>query len=165
MNHRTLLTILTLGVALAGCGTSAADAVDAKSAPTDSTAPFVSTDCPELITNPDGDQYMSGCSDPAAKWRRIDPRPGIAMNIEPIPWEVVVADEDGVLVRYSSGSESCYVLDRIDVIETDSEVTITLQEGWNPANEVCVAMGMYYEVHVPLDTPIGDRAVIDGAKA
>jgi hypothetical protein len=97
----------------------------------------------------------------------VEPRSGMA-DVRPRTWEAAepVEDADDVVrVSFWSGVEPCYVLDRVQVDETDDTVVITLFEGHEPLDgEVaCIDLGVYKAVDVELDAPLGDRALVDGA--
>lgn len=99
------------------------------------------------------------------RWRRVEPRPGMA-DVHLIAFRRArPTGERAVLVRFYSGVEPCSVLDHVHVDYGDDAVTVTLYEGHEPGseNEVCVEVAEAKEVLVPLEEPLGDRAVRDGA--
>jgi hypothetical protein len=95
-----------------------------------------------------------------------EPTPGMA-NVRPRPFDSATVGDDGVTVTidFVSGVEPCSVLDHIDVDETDDTVTITLFEGNDPtAGDVaCIEIGVYKRAVITLDSPLGDRTIVDGA--
>ncbi len=99
----------------------------------------------------------------------VEPRPGM-VGVHPIAFstdDVVVSPDDSAVlfVSFWSGVEPCYVLDHIEVTETDETVTVTLFEGSDPAaaDAVCIEIAMLKQVEITLDSPLGDRRVIDGS--
>ena len=69
-----------------------------------------------------------------------------------------------VLVRFLGG-ECGDVIGRVDVAETATQVTITLWSGYDQplSTAPCSAIGIFKEILVPLQAPLGDRQVVDGA--
>ena len=97
--------------------------------------------------------------------KRVEPVPG-ATDLRRHPFQAAApAGAQSVAVRFWNGVEPCYVLGRVDVTETAEKVTITLWTGLGPgaAGTACIQMAAYYEVIVPLQAPLGTRAVVDGA--
>jgi hypothetical protein len=75
-------------------------------------------------------------------------------------------DESVVEARYWSGIEPCTAVGRIDVVETDTTVTVKVWIG-TPESErdtVCIMIAELHAVRVQLEEPVGDRALIDGAR-
>ena len=93
-------------------------------------------------------------------------RAGMA-DVRAIPWQSAEPVGDGSRVRltWSGGVEPCYVLDRVEVVETTEEVTITLFEGSDPAqpDAVCIEIALTKATEVTLSAPLGDRVLVDGA--
>lgn len=97
--------------------------------------------------------------------KRVQPVAG-ATDLRKQPFQSTApAGAQSLAVRFWSGVEPCYVLGRVDVTETAQRVTITLWTGTGPgaAGMACIQIAGYYEVIVQLQTPLGDRAVVDGA--
>lgn len=96
----------------------------------------------------------------------VEPRPGMA-DVRARGWDTADVSADGmhVTISFVSGIEPCAVLDHVDVTESAKTVTITLFEGHDPdAQDVaCIDIGVYKQVIVDLDSPLGDRTVRDGA--
>ncbi len=154
MRTRTLafaLPLLAAGLVLAACGDDTEQ---------------LDTGAPDepAQTLPD-----DGAGDPPdeAGPERVEPRPGMA-NVRPRSFEEAEPlDERTLAVRFWSGVEPCYVLDRVEVEESDETVTITLYEGSDPAepDAVCIEIALWKEVLVELDAPLDGREVVDGAGA
>lgn len=107
----------------------------------------------------------AACDPPASRWRRVEPRPGMA-GVHPIGFHRAHPDgERAVLVRFYSGVEPCAVLDHVDVAYGRKAITVTLFEGHEPGSEadVCIEVAEAKEVRVPLDEPLGGRDIRDGA--
>jgi hypothetical protein len=96
----------------------------------------------------------------------VQPRPGMA-DVYARRFDSARANDDGtaVTVDFVSGVEPCNVLEHVDVHHGTDAVTITLFEGHDPnAGDVaCIEIGVFKQVVVQLDEPLGDRAIIDGA--
>ncbi|MDH2426767.1 hypothetical protein [Sphaerisporangium sp. TRM90804] len=97
----------------------------------------------------------------------VRPKPGMRA-VRKVEWDKVEPSPDGrtLTVVWSSGVEPCFVLDRVEVAETAREVTVTLYEGREgPADTACIAISFQKSTTVKLKAPLGDREVVDGAKA
>ncbi|HEX6400837.1 MAG TPA: hypothetical protein VF108_10280, partial [Actinomycetota bacterium] len=96
----------------------------------------------------------------------VEPTPGMA-DVRPHIFDHVSVNDDGssVTVFFWSGVEPCYVLDHVDVAEGPDAITITLFEGRDAsASDVaCIEIALLKKVVVPLDAPVGDRRIVDGA--
>jgi hypothetical protein len=96
----------------------------------------------------------------------VEPRPGM-VDVYPRPFASAAPGRDGadVTIDFWSGIEPCTVLDHVDVRYGSRAVTITLYEGHDPnADDVaCIDIAVGKRVIVPLDEPLGDRRIVDGA--
>lgn len=94
------------------------------------------------------------------------PRPGMA-DVAPRPFDSATASDDGrtVTLLYWSGVEPCAVLDRVELQESDEQVTITLFEGHDPAagDVACIEIAQQKGVVVQLPSPLAGRTIVDGA--
>jgi hypothetical protein len=161
---RTAAVAAFAALALTACGDDK-NSVTAKDQPTTTTVdPDGAVSSPPCSTDPSAVEVpLCDGADPGIAYDRVEPEPGVSENIRPQAFESAVAEGDDLLVRYVSGVESCYVLDRVDVTETDTEVKVTLQVGTRPGADVCIELAKYFEVLVPLATPVGNRTIVDGA--
>ncbi|WP_061300457.1 hypothetical protein [Herbidospora cretacea] len=93
----------------------------------------------------------------------VQPKGG---TVEPrkVPWTRATPAGDGVMISWSSGVEPCYTLDRVDVKETDTEVTVTLWEGTTDPEAACIQIAIEKETFVKLAKPLAGREVVDGAQ-
>jgi hypothetical protein len=127
------------------------------------TTSTVPPDTPVSITYGD-----DGPTTPGGGAQRVEPHPGTA-NMRPQTFDTTEqppkATDGGVLVRFYGGVAPCFLFDHYEVEETSDSVTITLYAGSDPAqpDAVCIEIAALYEVLVPLDAPLGNRQVIDGA--
>jgi hypothetical protein len=149
--HVALTVVLAAGLALPACGTSAAGGQQASPDKPVSSSPQPGGATPA----PGGDQGA----------KVVKPRSGMA-KVHPIRWERAEPAKDGRSVRifFTSGVEPCNVLDHVDVAYTD-RVVVTLHEGSDAhsPNQVCIEIALTKAVDVPLDQPLGQRTVVDGA--
>lgn len=100
--------------------------------------------------------------------RQVEPRPDMA-NVGPVTWERADVGKDGrtLQVLWRSGPEPCFVLDRVEFVQSPQAVTVTLYEGRDPtlsADAFCPAILVTKATTVALDAPLGNRKVIDGSK-
>jgi hypothetical protein len=98
----------------------------------------------------------------------VEPHPGMA-DVAPRGWDSVDVSADGrtLTIMFVSGVEPCSVLDHVDVRQTPKVVTVTLNEGHDPAagaDVACPEIGVYKSVQVALDEPLGDREIRDGSE-
>jgi hypothetical protein len=120
------------------------------------------SDCDDMVGAPGDDGKIM---DPGDGAQLVEPTPGMA-GVRPNVFDHAVVGEDGtVTVFFWSGVEPCYVLDHVDVDYGAKAVTITLYEGHDPdAGDVaCIEIALLKKVVVPLDEPVGDREIVDGA--
>jgi hypothetical protein len=88
----------------------------------------------------------------------VTPRPGM-LDVEPVRiwFEYGRVDEHTMLLTFPSQGPPCEVLDRIEVDETDTRLTITLYQGRDPEsdpNEACDGrLDRVFDVEVPLSRP------------
>jgi hypothetical protein len=98
--------------------------------------------------------------------RQMKPHPGMA-DVGPVAWERVDVREDGrtLQVFWDSGPAPCFMLDRVELVQSPETVTVTLYEGRDPklpAGAVCPTILVTKWTPVMLETPLGDRKVVDG---
>jgi hypothetical protein len=89
----------------------------------------------------------------------LDPRPTAIDSVS-----VVAGDGDKVEVSYYNGVRDCYGLDRVEVEETDTTVTIGVFTGsLPPGDQVCIEIAELQVTVVTLEAPLGDREVVDAS--
>ena len=97
----------------------------------------------------------------------VAPRPGMA-GVRPVQWDRIEPVAGGATLRVSwwSGVEPCYVLDRVEVIETATEVVVTLYQGHDPAqpDARCPEIAREKTTLVKLDAPLAARKIVDGSR-
>lgn len=91
-----------------------------------------------------------------------------------VEWDSAVLSADGKTLTVTAGrvlhdSRRCQLKVLHDVVQTDDAVTIGLKDATAPeeadaAARVCEEMYTPTVVRVPLDEPLGDRAVFDGVR-
>jgi hypothetical protein len=157
-------------------------------APNSASGAATDTDCDDMIddpvvvecgeevigTGPDAAVSYTPCpgdeppavTDPDQGAKLVEPTPGMA-DVRSHIFDHVVVNDDGssVTVFFWSGVEPCYVLDHVDVDEGPGVVTITLFEGHDTSagDVACIDIALLKKVVVPLDSPVGDRRIVDGA--
>ena len=153
---RPLVAIALAVSALAACGDGEPAGGASPSAPPASDSP---------TSSPPGS--APGTAPPDGGGLLVSPRPGMA-DANPVGWDTyAVSDDERTLTfTFYSGVEPCYVLDRVEVDETDELVTVTLFVGSDPAagDVACIEIAQLMKVEVQLDAPLGDRDVADGAE-
>lgn len=84
-------------------------------------------------------------------------------------WTEVYVLDGGTMIelRWWGGVEPCHVVAGVDVDQGEDLVTVTLMEGTGPTPDgedvACIDIARYTAVRVPLDEPVGDRSIVDGA--
>jgi len=93
----------------------------------------------------------------------VMPEPGMSDDIRSRPFDRAEFTDDGsaVDVYFYGGVQECYVVDRVEVDQSDPAVAeLTLFEGVRPGAEVCIEIAVSYVTTVPLDSPVGPEAVV-----
>jgi hypothetical protein len=95
----------------------------------------------------------------------VVPTPGLDGVVAAAIDSAVALDGSKLEVRFYSGVEDCYGLERIDVEETEADVTVAVFTGSRPeARDVaCIEIAELVAAVVTLDAPLGDRAVLDAS--
>ena len=95
----------------------------------------------------------------------VGPTPGLdgVVNVALDSAELVA--DDKLEVAFYNGVTECYGVDRVEVLETDDEVTISVFTGGLPleGDVACIDLAQLQAVAVTLDAPLGDRPLIDGS--
>ncbi|WP_433221720.1 hypothetical protein [Microtetraspora malaysiensis] len=93
---------------------------------------------------------------------------GHTLNPRKIAWTSVTPSADGrsLAIVWWSGVAPCTVLDRVEVEESATRVTVTLYEGRDPRHPdtACIAIALEKTTTVRLAAPLDGRQVVDGAK-
>ena len=83
----------------------------------------------------------------------VVPRPG-QLDVHPVAAELLEAQVNGravtVRVTWTSGVEPCYVLDSIAVERAGTNITLTVQEGHAPGDNVCIEIAQTKQALVEL---------------
>ena len=145
---RTLLTFVvvnTLGLGLLACGS-------------DDTADTSVGSDPALVDPVD-------TTVPGDETAMVTPTPGL---VNPTPSAIDSASrvtDEKLELRFYNGVPECYGVDRVEVEETDADVTVTVFTGGLPTDEpvACVELAVLQATAVTLEAPLGDRTLIDGS--
>jgi hypothetical protein len=140
------LVVLVLAVVLAGCGSDSDDSGDV------------------AVTNPpDSAPSDPGAGDGSA--RVVTPTPGLDGVVPAAIDSASALDGNKLEVRFYSGVEDCYGLERIDVEETEAEVSVAVFTGNRPeARDIaCIEIAELVAAVVTLDAPLGERTVVDAS--
>lgn len=143
------IAVVVVGlVLLAGCGDDGGDAVS--DAPLTSMAP--------------GRPPVGGDANPGApEVRQVTPEGGLA-NPNPAAIESgSMIDDTTIELRFYSGVQDCYGLDRVEVDAGDEAVTVTVFVGSRPGDRACIEIAELVATKVTLDDPLGARTLVDGA--
>ena len=95
------------------------------------------------------------------------PRPGAAVDVQPIPAESLTANLDGrrltVAASWWSGVEPCHILDTVVVDSEDGGFAITLREGRGPEDVACIAIAEQHRTFIefPADLVPGTYTIRD----
>jgi hypothetical protein len=157
----TLIASMALAACSAGASASAAP-TDAPAAP--SAPPTVGPD-PSAAAPAPSDGDGGGVQPDGAKV--VVPRPGAAVDVQPIPAESLTASLDGrrltVAATWWSGVEPCHILDTVVVDAEDGGFAITLREGRGPDDVACIAIAEQHRTFIefPADLVAGTYTIRD----
>lgn len=124
---------------------------------------------PDTPVSDDGNSSSGGGGDAGApvggEARIVHPTPGLVGVVEATLDSAVLRDGNKVEARFYGGVADCYGVDHVDVVESPTDVTITVFTGSPPeaAARTCIEIAELQAVIVPLDAPLGDRVVLDGS--
>ncbi|WP_182883863.1 hypothetical protein [Microbispora sp. H10949] len=160
MRKLWLVALLFLAVACGGASSTSAHPEQPEGSPSGAGTGPQSAPAPVV---PPG----AGTVAPGASASPVTPA-GPTLNTRAVPWESATPADGGrsLDVVWWSGVEPCQVLDHVDVKETVREVTVTVYEGQDrrSPDAVCIAIAIRKTTQVRLESPLGDRKVVDGAK-
>lgn len=74
---------------------------------------------------------------------------------------IVESDDESVTVGVSVGSVECYGLVSAEAEETPEQVNVTMMAGFRSDATACGDVGPHWTYTFPLDSPLGDRPVVD----
>jgi hypothetical protein len=94
------------------------------------------------------------------------PTPPCCKGTHGVGWESYAASSDGrtLTFTYWSGVDSCTRFDHASVDESASRVVVTIYEEDITNGNPCVAMAQQKHATVTLQSPLGNRQVVDGAR-
>lgn len=169
-----LAAALTLTLAACGGTDVASDGAGGDAPPAAGMCAPGVTDCVDTVVDGEdrsGDERMAPDIPVVADFDAGDPEivtpePGRAFEAAPVLLESAVVDADRVVVSFWGGVDPCFVADTLEVVESDTEVVVTLTAGpaGDPATISCIAMAQLYGVQIQLDAPLGDRLLLDGSR-
>lgn len=95
--------------------------------------------------------------------RIVEPKAGMADLLDVQIVDSTSADGEVTVWFWSGGVEPCFVVDSVDVEESDTDVTITVRAGTDPAepDAVCIEISEYLGVKIPV--ALDGREIIDGS--
>lgn len=148
--------LLAAALALTACGGDDDPTVNpGQPAPTGADTPVSSP----AMTQPD--DYEPPPPDP----KRVTVVPG-ATNLRPQPFDSWAPVGDlQVALRFWGGVAPCFVVGRVDVVESAERVTVTVFAAVDPSagSVSCIEIAQYQEVVADLQAPLTGRPVVDGA--
>ncbi|MFZ2175950.1 MAG: hypothetical protein WAW17_18310 [Rhodococcus sp. (in: high G+C Gram-positive bacteria)] len=153
---RVIALAIVACLAVAGCGSGSVTEEPARSIDLSSTvdpnATSPSSGMPEPTEVP-GEDFQTV----------FTPRPDI-VQAHPTPFESWSrAGDHRVAIHFVTGTPECYGADAT-VTETDTTVAISLRTGTLPeaADKMCILVAVFGTLEVRLESPLGDRKVING---
>ena len=93
----------------------------------------------------------------------LEPTPGLQNPVATFIESYATPSDTTVELRFATGVEDCYGLDRVDVEEEADAVTVTVFTGSKPGAQVCIEIAELVVTTVELSAPLGERVVIDGS--
>ena len=152
MKRLALVLVSFLLVGLAACGDDSDGSADDPDAPV--------TDAPGGGDG-GGDTTVPGDGGPGL----VGPTPGLDGVVPAAIDSARSVADDKLEVAFYNGVPECYGVDRVEVDETDTEVTVSVFTGSLPLDgEVaCIEIAVLQAVAVTLDAPLGERTLVDGS--
>lgn len=97
--------------------------------------------------------------------RLVNPTPGLDGVAAAAIDSVSELENNKLEVRFYGGVEGCFGVDHIDVVESDTDVTITVSTGTPPeaAARSCIEIAELQAVIAALASPLNGRTIIDGS--
>lgn len=150
---RIAALLAVLAIATAACSTAAADE-------TPDTIPTPTTEAPADDT-PVQDEPMPVPGDNGEiTYRPIEPEGDLAGDgTVPSGGELISVDGNTVTIGFWMGVEDCYGVERIDIAETETKVTVDVTIAERSLDQVCIAIAEARSVTVELEAPLGGRIV------
>lgn len=172
---RTLfLLVLALALVAAACGGDGDDeAVDAGDDGGGAAAGAClegAEDCDDVPGEEAGPPPAGDGAIPVQEEPTLVPADQETIESSPQPWDDVVDDGDGDdtthLVTFRASPAPCSVVDRVEVTESDTTVTIAVFTGPEVGSEgvACAAVAELKAVPVKLQAPLGERTAVDPAR-
>lgn len=95
----------------------------------------------------------------------VSPTPGLDGVVAAAIDGLEQVGDDKLQVTFYNGVPECYGVDRVEVEESDTEVTVSVFTGSIPqdGDVACIEIAQLVAVTVPLDAPLGERTVVDGS--
>lgn len=72
---------------------------------------------------------------------------------------LISVDGNTVTVGFWMGVDDCYGVERIDIAETETKVTVDVTVAERDLDQVCIAIAEARSVTVELDAPLGERVL------
>jgi hypothetical protein len=149
---------LTIGVVLLFLACGSESSTGGAGSPNDNVANTSSPDTP-VANTPGNEPPTKGGA------QRVVPDPDVIDALPHIFEKAKVLNETTVRLFFYQGVAPCSALQRVDVEYGTKTVGITLFVGHETTEEdaACIEIAVYNYVDVPLDEPIDDRKIVDGA--
>lgn len=148
---RTAALLAVLAIATAACSPAGAD-------DTPDTTPPPTTEVPADDAPAQDEPMPVPGDDGEITYRPIEPEGDLAgEGTVPSGGELISVDGNTVTIGFWMGVEDCYGVERIDVAETETKVTVDVTIAERSLDQVCIAIAEARSVTVELDAPLGDR--------
>lgn len=154
---------MTVALTLAACGTvqgaeGTNDVADTTSPPIAGACAPDHPDCEDTVVVPDeGDE---GTVDDEIRYRPIEPEGDVAGEGRVLSdGTLVSAEGNSITIGFWMGVETCYAVERVDVTETDSQVSVDIIVAARDVDAACIEIAEARSVTVELGEPLGDRTL------
>lgn len=158
ITHLRLTALLAvLAIAVAACSPATADDTPDTTPPPAAEAPAPETPVEETPA-PDEPMPVPGDDGSDITYRPIDVEDGLVGDGHvPGGGELVSVDDRTITVGFWMGVDTCYGIDRVDVAETETKVTVDITVKARSLDQVCIAIAEARSVTVELAAPLGGR--------
>ncbi len=145
-------------------GEDATTSTTASTSTVSTTGDSTTNSAPSSTTSTTGDSTTSSTttSAPTSSTSTTNASRPDLVDVRAVPIRSVRSPGGGSLeLTVEGGVEPCFIIDRVDVVETGEQVELTVHAGSEPG-AICIQIIELHTTTVTLDQPLDGRTVVDG---